>query len=557
MTAGDTRGLTRVLTRHFFDAQFDMGFLSREGADAFIRVVLGIISVILAFGLLLTRIYMAKYAGLRGGPDAEAYLRALAADTTLAFALPMWIAAFVTVLISHSLVPDETDFRVLMPLPITQRFIFGTKLLALAIFCGIFISGSLAAITPLVAMISASRHAPSLPPVALAAYWIIGGAGCLFSILLVVSLNGVLTIAVPRSRVHGITAAVRSVMLGGLMLAVPFVFSLPAQEGRLAAHSPMMYFVPPAWFFGIERMVFGGADDYALRLARIGMAAVFLVTAVSAACYVIVYRRFDRVMLRSLQVFRISRSWCGTISDFTHATLRRSALHQGVLIGVSALGVALGINRLLGRDVIAWLQQPTPASFDVIIAVMGVPWLLMFAIGLATRAAIALPIEQRANWIFRITESDETRADQLRGVARLMHQLTVVLPLVLMAPLEWALFGPRAVFALATNAACALLWVEVLLRSWRRLPFTCSYIPGKQMVAQTTVVGLGALVLGVTVIGALAYGSTRSPVAGIVIVAVLSAVTYVFRRARLTLWNDNPLEFDDHMPSAVEGLRLS
>src|SRR5437764_975096 len=81
---------------------------------------------------------MGNSASLKGAADPLPYLSALAADTTLAFGLPMWIAAFITVLISHSLVPDETDFRVLMPLPVTRAFIFGTKLLALAIFCVMF-----------------------------------------------------------------------------------------------------------------------------------------------------------------------------------------------------------------------------------------------------------------------------------------------------------------------------------------------------------------------------------------------------------------------------------
>jgi hypothetical protein len=206
---------------------------------------------------------------------------------------------------------------------------------------------------------------------------------------------------------------------------------------------------------------------------------------------------------------------------------------------------------------VAWLQRLNTPSFSVIVAIMGTPWLLMFAIGLATRAAIALPIDQRANWIFRMTESDATRVEQLRAVTRLMRLSTVVFPLLLMAPLEWALFGPRAIFALATNAACALLWVEVLLRGWRRIPFTSSYMPGKQLVAQTTVVGIGALVLGVTIIGGLAVSSARAPVTGIVIASVLSAITVAFGRARLTLWRDNPLEFDDKMPSPVEGLGLS
>ncbi len=219
--------------------------------------------------------------------------------------------------------------------------------------------------------------------------------------------------------------------------------------------------------------------------------------------------------------------------------------------------ITLGLNRLLSRNVLEWLPTLDTPNFDVIVAIMGTPWLLMFGIGLATRAALSLPIEQRANWIFRMTESDATREGQLRAVTRLMRQLTVLLPLSLMAPLQWALFGPRAVFSLATDAACALLWVEVLLRGWRRLPFTCSYMPGKQMVAQTTAVGIGALLLGVTIIGALAIGSARAPLFGIVLVCVLSAIIWTFRRTRLALWRQAPLEFDDHLPSAVESLILS
>jgi len=130
------------------------------------------------------------------------------------------------------------------------------------------------------------------------------------------------------------------------------------------------------------------------------------------------------------------------------------------------------------------------------------------------------------------------------------------LTLALMAPLEWALFGPRATFALATNAACALLWVEVLLRGWRRIPFTCSYMPGKQSAAQATVMGIGLLVLGVSLCGALAVGSARSPVFGVIVVAIFGAVTWVFARARVELWNYAPLEFDDTLPSAFESLLL-
>ena len=530
--------MTKLLTRHFFDALFDLGFLTREGADAFIRVVIGVVAILITLGLWLTRMYTIAYAPPGGVADPTPYVSALSANTMTAIGLPMWIAAFVTVLVSHSLVPDETDYRVLMALPITQGFIFRAKLLALAIFCGLFIGGSLLGLTVLVLAISATRFAPNVLPVSVLAYWVTGAAACLFSVLAVVAVNGVLTIVVPRSRVHGVIATVKTAMLAALMLSIPFVLGLPAQAKAFAEHSGALYVVPPAWFLGVERLVFGGADAYTATLGRIGIAAFLLVGAVATMTYLVLYRRFDRVMLKTVEVARRRSRWRGTITDFTLATLRRSSLHQGVLIAISALGLTLALNRINGHV----------ATY----AVLGAVWLLMFFIGVATRAAIALPIDQRANWVFRMTESDATRATQLLAVTRLMHQTTVVFPLIVMAPLEWALFGPRAVLALAMNAVCGLLWVEVLLRGWRRIPFTSSYMPGKQSIAQTAVVGVGTLALGVTIVGAMALGAVRSMAFFVIMSGILGTITYLLRRTRLTLWNHGDLEFDDKMPSALE-----
>ena len=50
-----------VLTRHFFASLFDFGFLSDEGAESLKRAMLGSLAVMLAIGLLLVRVFMAKY----------------------------------------------------------------------------------------------------------------------------------------------------------------------------------------------------------------------------------------------------------------------------------------------------------------------------------------------------------------------------------------------------------------------------------------------------------------------------------------------------------------
>src|SRR5678815_4560274 len=133
------------LATHFFQSLFDLGFLSEEGAEAFPRVVIGLVSLLVTFGLLVARLYLGRYAGL--APDE--YARALIADETMILAFPMFIVAFATVLVSGSLFPTETDYRVLVPLPITRGTIFAAKLLSLVAFLGLFVAACGVSLGPL------------------------------------------------------------------------------------------------------------------------------------------------------------------------------------------------------------------------------------------------------------------------------------------------------------------------------------------------------------------------------------------------------------------------
>ena len=65
------------LTEHFFRAMFDFGFLNDLAADSFKRVLIGSIGGFVAFGFLLARAYMIKYALLWSGGNPEVYRRAL------------------------------------------------------------------------------------------------------------------------------------------------------------------------------------------------------------------------------------------------------------------------------------------------------------------------------------------------------------------------------------------------------------------------------------------------------------------------------------------------
>ena len=189
-------------------------------------------------------------------------------------------------------------------------------------------------------------------------------------------------------------------------------------------------------------------------------------------------------------------------------------------------------------------------------AVTWTPFSLILVMTIAARAALALPVEPQANWVFRMAEHSATRRDQLQGAARVMIEVGVLAPATMMFPLQWAVFGPRAIMALAVTLVCGLLVVELFLRGWRRIPFTCSYLPGKRAVAHTALTTVAGFALFATIGGGLAQASMLAPRSGAVIVGVLSAVVIVLRRFRLARWSREPLMFDDQSPSDVESLRL-
>jgi hypothetical protein len=555
-----------LLTRHFFHALFDFGVFTQQGADSFVRMILGLISLLICLGLLLVYMYAKKYAALFHAITGEPYAQAVLADTTLAIALPMWIVALVAVLVGHSLFPDETDFRVLMPLPIDRGRVFGAKFLAMVLFAAVFTVPTHVALTPLAMLISGGPWSANTRPIGVLVFWIVGVTASAFALLAVVAMNGLLIVCLPRSRVHGTMAVMRSAMLGAMVLALPLVLALPTQSQALARHSRLLLLAPPAWFMGVERLLLGYRDPYLLQLARLAAAAFVSVATIATGSYVILYRRFDRVMLHAFAVSRRRARWPAArnparaaVHDFTDATLRRSTLHQGVLIGLSASGVALALNILLRHGMATWLRGLEVPGWEILGAVAAIPFPLILVLGIAARASLALPIEPKANWVFRVTERDAIRGDQLHAAERVVTLFAVLIPVALTLPIQWMVAGPRAFLASALTVVFGLLWVETLLRDWRRIPFTCSYMPGKHSVAQSSLVGLGTYLIVTTIGGAMETASLRgaSPTPGLVTVALLSVLVLALRQGRRTAWRETPLVFDDELPSDVQVFQLS
>ncbi len=562
------------LTRLFFGRLFDLGFLSDTGALSFTRLILGICGVILSFWLPLVRLYAAKYARLSEQPGPDLYRLALPADYALLIALPMWIVAFVTTLVGHALFPDEIDFRILMAQPVSRRRIFGAKLLAVTLFAGIFVAAVQVTLVPLFLMMGASRWAEGalLPRAGAYVAASLFGAAC--AGLAVVALHGALLLGVGAIRAMAASAAVRSVLVLALVLALPLVAQLPGQARAFAEGRPWLQAVPAAWFVGLEQYLLGDRREHVVRLASLAAAVTAAVSLVAAGSYAVLYRRFDRLMLRpatsltparARRTGRLSRSIRGrsvafsAMRAFILTTLRRSALHQGVIVLLTALGAGLVANSFILSGVLAAIARSGPLPSRVVESLIWAPFVLMFVAARAVRLSLLLPIDQRANWVFRITESADSRVDQLDATVQAVRLLGVIVPVVLLFPFQAIGLGGAATTLVPIEIGCGWLYVELLMKGWTRLPFTCSYIPGKRFVPQMVVIGFFSFLYFTTWGADLARAGLGAPgrlgaLAGAGLLFVASAGLHWHRRSTA---RSTALEFEDVLPTDINPLRLS
>jgi hypothetical protein len=549
------------LSAHFFRAMFDFGILTQVGADSLTRMLLGGLGGLLGAGFVLTRGFVGRYQALAGGMSAEPYRRTLLGDDLFIIAVPMLAAALVTLLVSDLLFPDDRDFRILGPLPVRRAVVFGAKLAALVLFNGILIAAVHLALAPIVLVTSAHRWREQPVWSRMMAWAVASISASALAVLAIMALVGVLVLTLSRDRLNSLTALLRSVLLAALLSCVPLAVHLSGFGGALADRSAWLAFVPPAWFVALERVLLGSADSWLVRLAGVALAATASAALVVTVAYALLFLHFERLMLRSTAMSSIWRTGdlmgatasgatpaFRAVYRFTTTTLGRSGLHQTVLVGLSGCGLGIAINGLLGADMTGWLRTGGAASLTLAAAASWAPFAVMLTCGLSARLSLSLPIEHRANWIFRLAEDQDTRTDQLRAVDRLVTT-TVVGPAVASAiAIFWIPFGAAAGIGTAVVALVGLLYTHVVLLGWSRIPFTSSYVPGKRFVVHTFVLACLAW-LTFTVGGSwLARTAMSAPGPAVAILGGLSLVTYLLKRRRAADWKRAPLVFEDDFP---------
>ena len=564
-----------ALARHFFGNAAGRAWLDEEGIESLRGVYFSALAGLATLGLFLPRRFSKQYVYLGGLPDPEPYRQALMADTLFMLCLPALATAFVAVLLAPVMFPDETDHVTLTPLPLTRGQIFGAKLLALTAIIGALVGGMVALFSIAFPAFTHSQWAEASRTARIGAHAFASGAGAIFAFLAILSVQGLVLLLSPRRLLQPISSTLQCTLVAGLVLTVPLIFRLPQAAEWIAARPGALPLIPPAWFLGLEQALLGNDEPYFASLARSAALALAVTSGVAVTCYAVLYRHFDRIVLRqdrsrvdasprrspgtasarSRAATRTTASWRG-VWDFATKTLRRNRLSQMLFLVAWAVGVATVLNALL--DGWIWrslIEQGTP-SRPLVRAASTMPLAMMVMGVIGLRASFLLPANSRANWIFRQLDFDDQRRGHLTAVHRAFLWLALVPAIALAAPLQLWVLGPwPAVRAWILAALFGLLIVELVLTDWRRVPFTCTWLPGKRPLPLLVVYGLISLILLLT-LGELIHVAMRSWRGAGMLGGLLLAIVSALRWRRLRTWALQPLQFEDEAPDVVQTLGL-
>jgi hypothetical protein len=574
-----TRAGFAALTQHFARSIAAPPLLTDLGVDFLRRTLASVLAILIVGGSFLTRAFFKRYVDLHAMWDDVGYRRAVEADTLLLIALPMLIVGLLAIVVSPLLFPDEIDYRTLAHLPISRFQIFAAKFVAVGVVAiAVILAVNIVTSLWLPIAIGGDVRGQSswtvhTLPARIAAHAAASLTGSFWAFAAVMALQGLCLAVVPPVWRRQVAVLLQGTVFVGLLASLPYVFRIPALDvsSDRVWHAPFVW-IPPVWFLGIDRWLLDPSAAGYGYVARIAASSSAALATIIATTYARLYRRaetlaFETAAPRAPVAPR--RTWphpshlshpshlppaTRAILSFTMSGLRRSRLHQFVFLLIVGVGFALLVGQLStffeGGSFLGYRPRYR------LHAVIAAPLLLGLSAALALRAVFLLPLDQQAVWMFRLTETPELRPRSLDAVTRLLTFTAVVPSLVLALIIQPGPLGYTCIPAALLTTLANLLLVEVILRDWSRIPFTCTYLPGKRVLAYTLGVLLGAYFVFVYVGANLIRWGLAEPLRATMLGGVLLGALIALRRRRWRSWGTQPLEFEDEDPLAIRTLNL-
>jgi hypothetical protein len=471
-----------ILYREFLFRLMDVELLSASAAGDSSGLAGQCGALLIAGSVLLSWIALAT-TGLPHRPEALAAVvwsweRRLVSLTMLAvglFAVLSWDSTFL----------DRRDVLVLAPLPVRGRTLLAAKIAASAAALGL----TVAALNILSAFAWPQVLAPPGTGVGgilrfVAAFWIAMFAAGTFLYGAVLAVHGAIA-QLPRRwylRASSFLQMAAFTAFVGVFLLQPSFAT--ARALGATANQRLLAWLPPYWFMGLLSELSGAfrAQGHAVMapLARRALAGLAIAIFFATAAFLLSYFRSLRKIVEVPDIVpgarggvwlpRFGNSPATALAQFAIRTLLRSRQHRVILAFYLGIGFALAT---------LYMQMPASQRF---LSMLAASIVMLCAWVLGTRVVFGLPLELKSNWVFRLMP--------LRGVPAALPAARRALLGIGAVPVWvacavfflWRWPWPGAAAHLLVLALVASILADIALRGFRKIPFTCSYLPGKSNV---------------------------------------------------------------------------
>lgn len=555
------------LRRHFFARFFDSELVSSPGQWKV--VVGGAIAMVLSLGIVFMQAYYHKYRMLEALDTPEPYRLAAIADALFMITLAMCLIGLFTTMQWPSLFPGLRDYLVLASLPLRMRSLFVARFTALITLAGLFIAAINLMPSVMLQFVVVGRYTYVVGPQILGIFVSASLAGW-FVFFLLVAFQGVLLNVLPIRLFPRVSLALQGVLLTACLCALPLVFSIPSLNNSMTSRPEWAVWAPPLWFLGLDQIIVGHYEPYAMRLAEIGLSATGVAGVLAILTYFWSYRRHRRRLLESPGMETAKGSaWLAPLSErllpnprelavfaFVAKMLARSRHHRMVLTAFAGIALAIIFESFVSLVLARGFHGFSTNMPGLRQAVISAPLALSLFVLAGFRYLFRLPVELRANWIFRTAEPGN-RLAFLAAVEKFLVYCAVLPAALLTLPMELRFLGlGTGLLSALVCALCSLVLMELLLIQSEKIPFTSSYLPGKRPLIETTIIYGIAVTLYVSVLGSLISWCLFRPAATFILIGTLLAAWWKARQARRDLQEIGQLEFEEVLEPAVLTLSI-
>jgi hypothetical protein len=557
----DERRQFRILYRDFLVRLVDLEVISSSGDPMNLVVQFGAVLGAFSFMFALASVELRHAPPVVHWGFLEFLLR-----TTMA------VVGLFTVLAWNALLPERRDSLVLGPLPIRGRTILLAKSAAIATALGV----AVVSMNALVGLVFPVVIAPaSLPGVvySLGLYWFVMAAGGLFIFCALLAAQGVLAQLVSYRVFLRLAAAMQ---LGALVLILGSFFVAPplASPAKLNAPESQRWLsvLPSYWFLGLFERWQGSAQIAFAPLAARAVRNLAIAVVAASATYSLAWSRSLRRIVeepdiapgdrsrpaarlgRFLALKLLTRPLDRVILLFTARTIARSRQHRLLFAIFAGIGVPFA-----AASVRTFLMGSYRDRWDIPNAPVAAVGLLLLVVAVGgARAVFALPLALPANWIFRITAIYRP-ANYFAAVRKTLY-VWIVAPVWAICAIFYLSIWSKlpAMEHSLLLALVAVMLVEGFFYQSRKIPFTCSYLPGGSDMKRKIGVYAAGFLLGVSVAASLEVWALQRMERLLLLAVLLAAWGLRWHRRNLEFDASpyNRLQFDDVPISDISPLDL-